>query len=87
MTAFTGAAAQLQNGALLVNPHDVEGVADAIHRAFRMDLDERRERMRRMRNSVRNYDIYWWLNAFLESAFSKGLADFPSIEMDFHSER
>jgi trehalose 6-phosphate synthase/phosphatase len=33
LSEFAGAAAQLQRGALLVNPYDIEGVADAIYRA------------------------------------------------------
>ena len=37
LSEFAGAAAQLYRGALLVNPYDIEGVADAIHRAFHMD--------------------------------------------------
>ena len=34
LSEFAGAAAQLQRGALLVNPHDIEGVADAIYRSY-----------------------------------------------------
>ena len=41
---FAGAAAQMQHDALLVNPYDIEGAADAIHRAYAMGIAERRMR-------------------------------------------
>jgi trehalose 6-phosphate synthase/phosphatase len=55
--AVAGAAAELQKGALLVNPHDKEGVANAIHKALEMSGDERRERMKKPHASVRKHDI------------------------------
>jgi len=77
LSEFAGAAAQLQRGALLVNPYDVEGVSDAIHKAFHMGKDERRARMRRLRDVVRKRDIFWWVNTFLNAALSKDLKFFP----------
>ncbi|MCC7487718.1 MAG: trehalose-6-phosphate synthase [Burkholderiales bacterium] len=78
LSEFAGAAAQLGRSALLVNPHDIEGVADTIHRAFHMDRAERQARMRRMRRSIREYDIFWWVDAFLKAAIAKDLAAFPA---------
>lgn len=81
LSEFAGAAAQLQRyGALLVNPYDVEGVADALHQAVTMDEHEMRGRMRRMRRFVREHDIYWWVDSFLMAAFSRHLRDFPTME-------
>lgn len=80
LSEFAGAAAQLQGGALLVNPYDVEGVADAIQTAFAMDAEERRARMRRLRKTLREQDIFWWLDSFLKAAIAKELDDFPVIE-------
>jgi len=87
LSEFAGAAAQLQGGALLVNPHDVEGVAEALHRAFTMSPEERRMRMRRMRAGVRKYDIFWWVDSFLQAAFGRHLEEFPPVEMAYHSGR
>jgi trehalose 6-phosphate synthase len=50
---FAGAAVQLRHGALLVNPYDIDAVADEIKRACGMDIAERRARMRRLRRSIR----------------------------------
>ncbi|BAU48920.1 alpha,alpha-trehalose-phosphate synthase [Sulfurifustis variabilis] len=80
LSEFAGAAAQLQHWALLVNPYDIEGTAEAIVAAFRMPLDERRWRMRRMRRSIRTYDVFWWVDAFLRAAIEKDLSAFPLME-------
>ena len=80
LSEFAGAAAQLQNGALLVNPHDIEGTADAIARAYHMDRDERRARMRRLRSQVARQDVFRWVDSFLKAAFSRDLSAFPPEE-------
>jgi trehalose 6-phosphate synthase len=77
LSEFAGAAAQLQRGALLVNPYDIEGVADAIHRAFTMGDTERRAGMRHLRRTIREQDIFWWVDSFLRAAIAKDLSAFP----------
>jgi len=77
LSEFAGAAAQLGRGALLVNPYDEEGVAAAIRTAFLMAPGERRARMRRMRASIREHDVFWWVDSFLDAAITKNLSDFP----------
>jgi trehalose 6-phosphate synthase len=77
LSEFAGAAPQLARGALLVNPYDIEGVADAIHRAYHMDRNERRARMRQMRRSIRESDVFWWVDSFLRAAITKDLRAFP----------
>jgi len=80
LSEFAGAAAQLQKAALLVNPYDVEGVAEAIHRAVTMGLGERRARMHKLKRFVREFDIFWWVDAFLKAAIAKDLSNFPVPE-------
>ncbi len=65
LSHFAGAAEQLKTGALLVNPYDVEEVADTISKAFRMSDAERTARMRRMRRVVREENVFWWVDSFL----------------------
>jgi alpha,alpha-trehalose-phosphate synthase [UDP-forming] len=77
LSEFAGAAEQLARGAILVNPYDVEGVADAIHRAFHMEQDEREARMRGLRRSIRRQDVFWWVDSFLRAAIAKDLSAFP----------
>lgn len=80
LSKFAGAAAQLGEGALLVNPFDIEGVAEAIRQAYEMDPGERRARMRRMRHSIRRSDIFDWVNTFMKAAFASDLSAFPMPE-------
>jgi trehalose 6-phosphate synthase len=80
LSEFAGAAAQFQKHALLVNPHDIEGIADTIYRAFQMSREERESRMRGLRQIVRKYNIFWWVDSFLKAAFAKDLRDFPLME-------
>ncbi len=59
LSRFAGAAGELAD-ALLVNPYDISGVAEAMHRGLQMSRSERRERMRRMRRQVMEHNIYLW---------------------------
>jgi trehalose 6-phosphate synthase len=80
LSEFAGAAAQLQKWVFLVNPYDIQNVAESIFRAFTMSMAERRKRMQRLRNSVSRNDIFRWVNLFLEAAISKSLNNYPRIE-------
>src|SRR5213082_3250547 len=66
LSQFAGAAAQLKPDALLVNPYDVEEVADTVLKAFRMTNAERNARMKRMRRVVRDEDVFRWVDSFLK---------------------
>jgi len=65
LSQFAGAAEQLKTGALLVNPYDVEEVADTVLKAFRMTDAERTARMKRMRRVVRDENVFRWVDSFL----------------------
>ena len=60
LSEFTGAAREFRTDAVLINPYAADGMADAIHRAATMDCDEMRRRMRRMREQVRENNVYKW---------------------------
>jgi trehalose 6-phosphate synthase len=68
LSEFAGAAPQMETGALLVNPYDIEGTADAIYQAWAMPEAERRTRLSALRKVVREQDIYWWVNTFLQTS-------------------
>jgi trehalose 6-phosphate synthase len=59
LSQFTGASRELHD-ALLVNPYDVEQVAEAIRRALEMQPEERHARMVRMRQTVKEHNVYRW---------------------------
>ena len=64
LSRFAGAASEMTE-ALQVNPYDLDGVADAIARAFDMPLDERRERWRTMMDGLERHDINAWRRNYL----------------------
>ena len=64
LSEFTGAADELV-GAVLVNPHDIDGMKDAITYAVHMDPKEARKRMRRLRRRVLTHDVAAWSDQFL----------------------
>ena len=65
LSEFAGAANYLPD-ALLVNPHDIDGLADAMYRAVSLGEDEQIRRMRRMRRRVRTKDVFAWARLNLD---------------------
>ena len=80
LSEYAGATAQLQDHALLVNPHDVEGVADAIHRAFTMPAAERQRRMQSLRQIIRSTGMDWWVDTYLRAAADQDLGESARVE-------
>ncbi|WP_282267266.1 alpha,alpha-trehalose-phosphate synthase (UDP-forming) [Stenotrophomonas sp. PS02298] len=64
LSLLAGAADELKQ-ALLVNPHDLDGVADAIATAANMPRAERIERWRAMMEHLRTHDIHRWRRDYL----------------------
>jgi trehalose 6-phosphate synthase/phosphatase len=67
LSELAGAAEELQE-ALVVNPFDLDAVAEALHRALSMPEDERLARMSALRDRVRANDVHAWVNRFLDAA-------------------
>jgi len=65
LSRFAGAARQMGE-ALIVNPYDLQGVADAMQRALNMPEEERRNRWRALMARLREEDVSAWAEAFLE---------------------
>lgn len=59
LSRFTGASRELTE-ALIVNPYDIEQIAEAVRQGLEMELEERRTRMEHMRRTVREHNIYRW---------------------------
>ena len=66
LSEFAGAAAELGT-ALLVNPYDVDGVAEAMNTALRMPRGERRSRMVDLRRRVLTHDVHVWAEHFIDA--------------------
>lgn len=66
LSLLAGAADEMKQ-ALLVNPHDLDGVADAIATAATMPLKRRQERWNAMMDHLRRHDINYWRQSFLQA--------------------
>ncbi len=64
LSEFTGAARELKE-ALQVNPFSIEEGAEACAAALRMNPEERRRRMRKMREAMDQNNVYRWAGKFL----------------------
>jgi alpha,alpha-trehalose-phosphate synthase [UDP-forming]/trehalose-phosphatase len=65
LSEFAGAAEEL-DGAILVNPYDLEEFSECIRKALSMSRAERRSRMKTLRMQVKERDIYKWISDILE---------------------
>ena len=65
LSEFAGAADELTR-AVIVNPYDVDGLAEALHLALTMPAAERHERMRSLRAHVMANDVAKWSTGYLE---------------------
>ncbi|MBT0668359.1 alpha,alpha-trehalose-phosphate synthase (UDP-forming) [Novosphingobium profundi] len=76
LSQFAGAALQMEE-ALLVNPHSIEHVSEAIQKALTMPLGERRRRHERLLQSVRDEDVLNWREAFVSTLFESRCDNVP----------
>lgn len=67
LSTFAGASKELLE-ALIVNPYDAAMMADALQQALTMPADEQQSRMRRMREIVRDNNVYRWAGSMLLDA-------------------
>jgi trehalose 6-phosphate synthase len=83
LSTFAGASRELQE-AVLINPFDVNETADAMEIAMRMGRDERRDRMRLMRRTVKENNVYRWAGRMLmDAARIRTRQSLPSVKRRF----
>ncbi|WP_219419303.1 alpha,alpha-trehalose-phosphate synthase (UDP-forming) [Pseudonocardia nigra] len=66
LSEFAGAAIELKD-AILVNPHDTDGVKNALYAALTITPEEGRRRMRALRRQVLGHDVDRWARSFLDA--------------------
>jgi len=71
LSRFAGAARELKD-ALIVNPHDVDEVAGALHAALAMPREERIRRWERMMTLLRQTTVGTWREGFLSALEAVG---------------
>jgi trehalose 6-phosphate synthase/phosphatase len=78
-------AADTMRESLLVNPYDIEGTAEGLHRALTMDEAERRSRVAALRRREKRDDLDAWVKAFLDAACVENVHMAPFSDADFSS--
>ena len=66
LSRFAGAAEQMRE-ALLVNPYDTTRTAETMQRALQMPLEERQRRHQALLQNIREQDVHWWRQRFLNA--------------------
>jgi trehalose 6-phosphate synthase/phosphatase len=78
-------AAETMREAILVNPLNLDGTAEAMHTALSMEQAARRDRMVPLRGRERRYNLEFWLNEFLDAAGRAQPELGPATESDFEA--
>ena len=66
LSEMAGAAAEMGE-ALLINPYDINNIANAIHEGLTMSAAERHQRMTQLRKRIIAFDNIAWLQTFTKS--------------------
>lgn len=88
LSRFTGAAEQLTE-ALLVNPYDIRGTAEALQQALEMPLTERQARHDALLHCIREHDVHRWCADFLgalDASFAGSLGHHGRVRRQRRSE-
>ena len=73
LSCFAGAVSELAE-AIIVNPYDLESMAEGIWQGLQMPLEERRERWVAMMATLRRNDINAWRESFIKALTAAGSA-------------
>lgn len=64
LSKFAGAAEELEE-ALIINPYDIDDMANAMQTALKMPLDERKKRHSALLARIKRHDVRYWRRRFL----------------------
>ncbi|WP_297762544.1 bifunctional alpha,alpha-trehalose-phosphate synthase (UDP-forming)/trehalose-phosphatase [uncultured Muriicola sp.] len=66
LSEMAGSANEM-NESLLINPNNFEQIADAIHKAIQMPVEEQKERNTVLQKRLERYNVEKWANDFMRS--------------------
>jgi alpha,alpha-trehalose-phosphate synthase [UDP-forming] len=67
VSEFAGAGPELKCAAIIVNPNDFAEVAQALYDAAHMSAEDKRSRMRLLRQIVKDHNVHRWIRSFLDA--------------------
>jgi trehalose 6-phosphate synthase/phosphatase len=82
LSRFAGASETMRE-ALPVNPYNLDGTAEALHRALTMDESERRSRLAALRWRERRFNVHAWVDEFLRATRATHAGIRPPTAGDF----
>jgi trehalose 6-phosphate synthase/phosphatase len=65
LSEMAGAAKEMSE-AIIVNPHDINQIVDALHQALTISKEEQQRRNYELQNILRRYDIHHWVHVFMQ---------------------
>ncbi|OQY00668.1 MAG: hypothetical protein B6I26_07030 [Desulfobacteraceae bacterium 4572_130] len=71
LSEFTGVVHQFYKDVILINPYNIKDAAIKIHNAFNMTIEEKKQRMQNLQENVKEQDVFWWADSFLNAFFDK----------------
>ena len=77
LSRFAGASEELRD-ALIVNPYDIEQLADAIRTGLEMAPEEKSARMKQMRDIVKEHNVYRWAGTLIEQLVKIPVSQSPA---------
>ena len=91
VSEFAGAGPELRCAAIIVNPNDFAEVAQALYDAAHMSADDKRSRMRLLRQIVKDHNVHRWIRSFMQAIpalnETKGGADGQFVGANYGPER
>ncbi|MCL4384758.1 MAG: trehalose-6-phosphate synthase [Cyanobacteria bacterium] len=67
LSRFAGVADEFKDYAIMVNPYDIEDVADSIKIALEMELEQKTSRFNNLKEIVRKRDVFYWVESIFHS--------------------
>ncbi len=65
LSRFAGAASEMQDYSIMINPFNIEDIADGIYKALNMSQEEQKKNISALKAKVRKNDVFAWANSFL----------------------
>ncbi len=79
LSEFAGASTEIGDFVYLINPYDIENIADTIKKVIEEKQEVKKEKMKKLRKHINEFDIYWWSKTYFKIAEGEKIDKFPKI--------
>ncbi len=83
LSEFAGASTEIGDFVYLVNPNDIENIADTIKKVIEEKQEIKKEKMENLRKHINKFNIYWWAETYFKIAEGKNINNFPKIYKNY----